>query len=279
MSYVISGLIPTTGTILGGSQSPSTTEFETHTGSAESHPGTHSLAHSAAQSGTHASRADLIHSHLRLAESVARKHSFGHCESADMRQVAYMGLVKAAERFDPHRGYDFASFAAPTIAGECKRYLRDHGWMVRPPRAVQDLRHNLVLESARLTQELRREPSADDLAQALDAPREAVRESIAAHSSMQPDSLEQLDPTGERGSSIDVSAMSGTDGFDQLEMADALARACDTLSPRDRRVLHMRFVEERTQAQIGDELGVTQMQVSRILRRIVGDLRTTLRSC
>lgn len=248
MSYVITGLIPTTGSLIGGSHQRS-------------------------------ERAELIHTHLRLAETVARKHSFGSCEMADMRQVAYMGLVKAADRFDPSRGYDFATYAAPTIAGECKRYLRDHGWMVRPPRAVQDLRHNVALESSRLAQELGREPNADDLAEALDAPRDAVRESIAAQSSMHPESLEHLDPTSERGAALATSTHVMSDGFDRLETADALARACDTLSPRDKKVLHMRFVEERTQAEIGEELGVTQMQVSRILRRIVGELRTTLQAC
>lgn len=221
----------------------------------------------------------LVIDHMRLAEAVARRHSFGSCDPADMRQVAYMGLVKAAQRFNPERGTDFAAYAAPTIAGECKRYLRDSGWVVRPPRAVQDLRHQVAIQSARVAQELGHEPDAAELANALDESPQAIREGIAAQSSMRPTSLSHVDPQGDRVGPAGLGGSLGSDPFELIESSDAIARACATLTERDKRVLHLRFVEEKTQAEIGAELGVTQMQVSRILRRITTELRSHLQGC
>lgn len=215
----------------------------------------------------------LVLSHIAVATSVARRYSHGPQERDDMQQVAYIGLIKAARRFDPDRGHEFIDYAVPTIAGECKRYLRDNGWMVRPPRAVQELRHRIVTEQPRLTQKLHRDPNAHEFAREFDTSTGLIKQATASHTSLRPASLDEVDPLGDRSPTLAAAAGDSTDDIDE---ADAMRRACATLSERDRRILFMRYVDDRTQAEIGEELGISQMQVSRILRRIFAALREQL---
>lgn len=219
----------------------------------------------------------LVLAHLGVAESIARRHSAGSKDWSDLRQVAYMGLVKAAQRFDPVKGEQFVSFAVPTIAGELKRYLRDCGWIVRPPRQVQELRGHLSTEIPRLTQALGRQPSSADLAAAMGQDLRCVEEALGAHNSMRPLSLDAPSSAEDGDANPFAELLTAEDtGLERAEMMATLASACRTLTARDRKIVYLRFFEEKTQQEIGRELGVTQMQISRLLTHILGCLRDQL---
>lgn len=209
---------------------------------------------------------------LPLAESVARRYSGRGLEYDDLLQVARLALVKAVRRYRPEEGAGFAAFAVPTIAGEVKRHFRDCGWAVRPPRRLQEFRARLAAQEERLLHELHREPSLDDLARALQATPSEVAEarlSSAAYSACSLDSPSALQGRPEL-------ALSVTDEYAALEAREALRAALATLAPRDRQLIRLRFVEELTQAELGRVLGVSQMQVSRLLASVLRRLRAQL---
>lgn len=213
---------------------------------------------------------------LALARSVARRFfSRSTTRDDDLVQVAYIGLWNAARRFDPARGTSFAAFAVPTISGEIKRHLRDHGWFVRPPRTVQDLRARIGEASPRLTQKLGRRPSVAELTLELDSCDDLVREAIDSRHSLRPSSLDM--PVGMDGESTLADVLSD-DGeqLERVELAAVLSAAQSVLTPRERRVIRLRFFEDRTQQDIADQLGVTQMQVSRILTKSLALLRDSI---
>ena len=209
---------------------------------------------------------------LRLAESVARRYLGRGLELEDLLQVARLALVKAVRRYQPGAGTSFAAYAVPTIAGEVKRHFRDCGWAVRPPRRLQEFKSRLAAQEERLLQELHREPTLTDLADALRVSPAAVTEaqlSAAAYNACSLDSP----TTGQDRPEI---AGSAPDEFAALEMREALRAALATLSPRDRQLIRLRFVEELTQAEVGRVLGVSQMQVSRLLAGVLRQLRYQL---
>jgi RNA polymerase sigma-B factor len=211
--------------------------------------------------------------YLWLAESVA--HRFFRRDPArdeDLVQVACIGLVKAARRFDPEKGDSFPAFAVPTISGEIKRHLRDNGWFVRPPRHVQELRARVTEAVPRLAQELGRTPGIAELMVDLGESAAAVSEAIACQHHMYPASLDVS--VGDDHASTLADLIPGTgDDLEQAESAAVISSALQVLPPRDRHVLRLRFFEDRTQQEIARELGVTQMQVSRILAKSLTLLR------
>lgn len=217
-------------------------------------------------------RERLTLENLGLAESLARRFSQRGARDDDLVQVAYIGLWNAACRFDPERGTTFAAFASPTISGEIKRYLRDHGWFVRPPRAVQDLRARIGEASPRLAQKLGRGPSVSELTDDLESTDELVREAMDAQSHLRPASLDV--PVGDdREATLGDLLSDGGETLERAELSAVLWSAQRALTPRERRVVHLRFFEDRTQQDIARELGVTQMQISRILTKALGILR------
>jgi RNA polymerase sigma-B factor len=211
--------------------------------------------------------------YLWLAESVA--HRFFRRDPArdeDLVQVAYIGLVKSARRFDPEKGDSFPAFAVPTISGEIKRHLRDNGWFVRPPRHVQELRARVVEAVPRLSQELGRAPGMAELMVDLGEPAATIAEAIACQHHMYPASLDMT--VGDEHAATLADLIPGTgDELEQAESAAVISSALQVLPPRERHVLHLRFFEDRTQQEIARELGVTQMQVSRILSKSLTLLR------
>ncbi|MCW4385588.1 sigma-70 family RNA polymerase sigma factor [Salinibacterium sp. SYSU T00001] len=224
------------------------------------------------------SRARLCHAvvvdHLDLAETIARRYSRGTQDWSDIRQVAYLGLVKAAQRFDADKGDDFVSFAVPTISGEIKRHLRDNGWFVRPPRHVQELHASITRALPALAQKLGRIPSSREIADELSQPHDRVREALASQESLRPASLDH--PAADGNSTVgDLVAFDDLQ-FESADVSVEVLAACRALSLRDRRILWLRFFENHTQQEIATELGVTQMQVSRLIRRILGELRERL---
>jgi RNA polymerase sigma-B factor len=218
---------------------------------------------------------DVVVDYLGVAETIARRYSNGAQDWHDIRQVAYLGLVKAARRFDPDRGDDFVSFAVPTISGEIKRHLRDHGWFVRPPRPIQELTTSIARTVPAMLQDLGRQPSPEEIAVRLGRGAREVTAALGAVEGMRPVSL---DAPGRDADGPTVGESVGAVD-DRLEHAEAMAEvtaACRRLTARDRRIVYLRFYEERTQQEIASELGVTQMQVSRLLTRILACLREQL---
>jgi len=217
---------------------------------------------------------ELVLNYLDLAESLASRFAARGRERSDLVQVAYLGLVKAARGFDKEKGESFPAYAAPTISGELKRFLRDRCWTVRPPRRVQDVRTQLLRTVPDLTQALGRVPSDEELAHELGVSTEDVREAHAAASSMHPDSLDTTDPWG--GPSMAEVLVSPDAPIAHLEDLLCLNEAIQELDPDDRELLHLRFFGEETQADLGRRFGISQMQVSRRLARILGRLQRRL---
>jgi len=210
---------------------------------------------------------------LPLADGLAMRYSGRGVETDDLMQVARTALVKAVDRYRPGAGPGFAAFAHPTISGELKRWFRDHGWAVRPPRRIQELRAGLVVEEERLRHELNRDPQDAELARVLDVSVAEVDEARGCSAGYHAVSLDA--PTFAGANLADhvliTSSHSGT-----VEMRDALRQSVARLSERQRLVLRLRYVDELTQGEIGERIGVSQMQVSRILSGIVDRLRCEL---
>jgi RNA polymerase sigma-B factor len=230
-----------------------------------------------ALAGTPDSRAltdELIETNLGVARSIASRYRNRGIDLDDLEQVALLGLTKAAQRFDPDAGHDFLSYAVPTIRGEIRRHFRDSGWMVRPPRRIQDLQARIVAAHDEVERELGRSPRPSDLAAHLQEDVADVVEALAADGCFTPTSL---DATVGDGSST----LGDQIGHEDRDLAHAEARiviepAVQHLSPRDRRIVHLRFFEGRTQQEIAEAVGLTQAQVSRVLSRILADLRADL---
>ncbi len=223
--------------------------------------------------GDQRARALLIERFLPLARSLARRYERGSEPLEDLVQVASVALVKAIDRYDPARGYAFSSFAVPTIAGELKRHFRDQTWMVRPPRGIQEVTLRVEGALARLTQQLDRSPTTSELAEAVGVSDEAVLEAMQARSARGALSLHA--PQGEPGEAMSLQDTLGAEDPDieRAEQRAELGRLMNAVSPRAREILRMRFEEDMTQAEIGAAIGISQMQVSRILRQTIAQLR------
>ncbi|MFP5346999.1 MAG: SigB/SigF/SigG family RNA polymerase sigma factor [Actinomycetes bacterium] len=212
---------------------------------------------------------------MPLARSIAVRYRNRGEPLDDLVQVAYLGLVKAVARFDPDRGTDFMAFATPSITGEVRRWFRDRGWDVRPPRRLQDLRATMLPAVQELTQELGRTPRTDEVAARLAVPEEEVRETMQAVTGY---TAESLDAPVDRmdGPSL-ADTLGGTDhDLDDIEDRLSLEPLLAQLPPRDRHILSLRFYRGWTQSEIAEDIGVTQMQVSRLLSKALGQLREQL---
>ncbi|TWG96778.1 RNA polymerase sigma-B factor [Nocardioides sp. J9] len=203
----------------------------------------------------------------------ARYRNRGQAQD-ELEQVACLALTRAVHGFDPELGDDLLVFAVPTILGELKRHFRSASWVVRPPRRVQEIRPRIAVMEAELTQELGRPPSVEELAEAVDAPVAEVEEALSCGDLAHASSLDE--PVSETGSSLAELLPTTEAGFEHSEAVALLGPACRQLKERDRAILRMRFYEQMTQQQIADELGVTQVQVSRLLQRIFTDLRKSV---
>lgn len=224
-------------------------------------------------------RQELLNQAIELNVPVARSiahqfHNRGE-SSDDLDQVAYLGLVKAVNGFDPEKGDEFLAYAVPTITGEVKRYFRDSAWVVRPPRRIQDLQGEITPAVEELSQLLGRSPRSAEIAEHLGREEEEIVEALACGGCFTPTSIDDRGPGGD---GYQVAERLGEDdrGFGRAEAVVTLQEACMQLKPRDRRILYLRFFKDWTQEQIAQELGVTQMQVSRLLARIMRNLRDSI---
>ncbi|WP_426504317.1 SigB/SigF/SigG family RNA polymerase sigma factor [Dactylosporangium sp. McL0621] len=226
--------------------------------------------------GRVAVRAGAIEWYLPMSVYLARRFGGRGEPVADLAQVAAIGLIKAVDRYDPTRGVSFASYAIPTIVGEIKRYFRDAAWTVRVPRRLQELGPQLVVAVEELEQALHRSPTTAELAARLGVSREEIREARRCADAYRPRSFGQPGPDGEVSGLID--RLGGPDvGIEAVERRETLRLGLAGLSVRQRRVIALRFVVDLTQQQIATRIGVSQMQVSRLLVRALAQLRDGMR--
>jgi RNA polymerase sigma-B factor len=218
---------------------------------------------------------EVVVLHMGLARAIAARYRGRGIAEDDLTQAAAMALLKAARAFDPTRGVEFLSYAVVTMKGEVRRQFRDYGWMVRPPRPIQKLQADVSRADAELTHQLGRSPKVAEVAAYLGVAEDDVLEALSADGCFTPTSLDT--PVGSEGSGVlgelipsDDSAMS------EAEARVMLTPAVRALPEREREVLYLRFFKQQTQAQIAEEIGITQMQVSRILSRVLVKLRGQL---
>jgi RNA polymerase sigma-B factor len=238
---------------------------------------TERLLRAAAGAGTEERAALLgqaIEANLQVAREIARRYQGKGIAADDLHQVAFLGLVKAAHAFDPERSHDFLSYAVPTIRGEVRRHFRDAGWVVRPPRRIQELQPRVVTADRELHHELGRTPQTSEIAERLGVEVAAVVETLAVQGCFSPVSLDasEANPDDDSRSLLDRFGRDDV-GFARAEARLVLREQLAKLSVRERYVLRMWIVEDRTQVEIGRLIGVTQMQVSRLISGALDRLR------
>jgi RNA polymerase sigma-B factor len=217
---------------------------------------------------------ELIEAHLEVARSMALRYRNRGIELDDLEQVALLGLTKAAHRFDPDAGHEFMAFAVPTIRGELRRHFRDSGWMVRPPRRVQELQARIGQAQDELLARHGRSPRPSDIAAHLDVDVTEVVEALSVDGCFAPAALET--PVGDGTGTIADFLGSTDEAYGAAEATVMLEPAVRQLSARDRRIVYLRFYEERSQGEIGEAVGLSQAQVSRVLNRILKGIRDVL---
>ena len=225
------------------------------------------------EDGDRAARTELAERMLPLARSLARRYAGKGEPLDDLEQVASVGLLKAIDRFDLSRDVRFATFAVPTIAGEIKRHFRDRGWMLRVPREVQELSARVVRCRDSMTRELGRSPTVSQVAQTLHASVEDVLEALRAAEAYRTRSLDEplVDGTGA------LDAIGGDDeGYELAEHRVLLRLGLDELGAREREIVRLRYYEGLTQREIARAVGISQMHVSRLIRRSIDTMRDSI---
>jgi RNA polymerase sigma-B factor len=219
-------------------------------------------------------RDELVERFLPLARKLARRYVPSSEPYDDLVQVASLGLVKAVERFDPDRGFAFTSFAVPTIVGELKRYFRDAGWILHVDRGAQERARKITDAQQQISARTGRPPTVDELAQFLEMSVEEVLDGLQTAEAYDAISLDAPLAGDEDGTSTRLDAIGDED--QRLELVDEQATifaAARHLPRRERQILYLRFGEDLTQTEIAERVGVSQMQVSRLLRRSLQRLR------
>ncbi|MEA2310006.1 MAG: polymerase sigma-B factor, partial [Thermoleophilaceae bacterium] len=224
--------------------------------------------------GDASAREAVVQRFLPLARQLARRYARANEPLDDLFRVASVGLLKAMDRYDPARGYAFSTFAVPTIVGELKRYFRDTGWAVHVPRPIQDRIVQINKTMAELSRRLGRSPTPAEIAEALGCSVEEVVEAMEASRAFDAVSLET--PRGGEDETGTYAETVGADdqGYELVEYNAAIAPAMSAMSPRDQLILRLRFERDLTQSEIAQRLGISQMHVSRIIRRSLMRLRT-----
>ncbi|EHF01648.1 MULTISPECIES: SigB/SigF/SigG family RNA polymerase sigma factor [Olsenella] len=220
------------------------------------------------EEGDEEAREQLIESHLNLVRFLASKFKNRGEPLDDLIQVGSIGLIKAIDRFDPERGLEFTTFATPTITGEIKRHFRDKGWSVRVPRRLQELSAKVNQVTDELTKELQRSPSVEEIARELDSTVDEVLEAMESSSAYSSVSLEAPSSGGDDDSPSVLDHYASED--EELASSDDRMVIEDTIrdfSPREQEIIRMRFIDGLTQVEIAKKLGISQVQVSRLLRR------------
>ena len=219
--------------------------------------------------------AELAERHLPLVRQLARRYSYTSEPLEDLVQVGSVGLLQALSRYDPTLGSTFRAYAVPTILGELRRHFRDTAWSVHVPRSLQERARTVQAAISALQGTLGRSPTIAEIAERVDATSEQVIEAIEARFAFRVESLDAPTETGDAREQWHEQGELDA-GYDTAEQAAFLSRALRALPERERDLVRLRFQEDLSQSEIGDQLGISQMHVSRLLRRSIDALRDEL---
>jgi RNA polymerase sigma-B factor len=226
--------------------------------------------------GDERAHAELVARHLPLVRQLARRYSYTSEPLDDLVQVGSVGLLHALSRYDAHVGSSFKAYAVPTILGELRRHFRDTAWSVHLPRSLQERTRSVQTAISALQSSLGRSPTISEIAERIDATSEQVIEAMEARLAYRVESLDApAEPGDERDQWRRAGAVDG--GFDTAEKSAFLSRALNALPERERHLVRLRFEEDLSQSEIGRRLGVSQMHVSRLLRRALARMQTITR--
>jgi len=224
-------------------------------------------------------RDGLISLHLPLVEHCARRFRNRGEPHEDLVQVGTIGLLKAVDRFDAERGVEFSTYATPTVIGEIKRHFRDKGWAIRVPRRLQELRLQIGTVSSELTQLLGRSPTPRELADRIGCTVEEIVEGLESGNAYTTLSLDAGEDAGDGSTATMLDAIGAEDEhLEHVEIRESIKPLLDALDAREKKILMLRFFRNMTQSQIAEEVGISQMHVSRLLTRTLAHLRTALDS-
>jgi RNA polymerase sigma-B factor len=222
-------------------------------------------------------RDGLVELHMPLVEHLARRFRNRGEPYDDLVQVATIGLIKAIDRYELERGVEFSTYATPTIVGEIKRHFRDKGWAVRVPRRLQELRLSISSATQQLSQELGRSPTVGELAKHLQLSEDEVLEGLESANAYSTLSLDAPDSSGEEDAPAVLDSLGGWDEqLEGVEYRESLRPLLAQLPDREKHILMLRFFGNMTQSQIAERIGISQMHVSRLLARTLGQLREGL---
>lgn len=216
-------------------------------------------------------REELIKKHMYIAEILSKKYSNKGIEYDDIYQIACLGLIYAVDRFDISKGYEFSSFATPTIIGEIKKYFRDKGWAIRVPRRIQELSQKVNLLTVQLSQEYQRAPTVDEISKYIKCSKEEVLEAMEASKVYSPQSLDiQGEGNGDEKEIVLSDIIGENDKeFENIENNDYLKKVISSLNYVEKKIIRDRYFERKTQIDIARELGISQMTVSRMEKKIL----------
>lgn len=221
---------------------------------------------------------NLVLNYQRLVESIARKYSNGKSYHEDIVQVGMLGLLGAIRRYDPEFGRTFEAFAVPTIIGEIKRFLRDKTWAVHVPRRIKELGPRIKSAVEALTTELQRSPKVIEIAEFLEVDEDDVLEAMEMGKSYQALSMDHSLESDSEGSSITLFDVIGQqdDGYEKTDQRMLVANALSVLSEREKQVIQFTYIDQLSQKEAGEKLGISQMHVSRLQRKAIKKLQDAI---
>ena len=217
----------------------------------------------------------LIEQHIYIAEILSKKYANRGIEYDDLYQIACIGLIYAIDRYDVDKGFEFSSFATPTIIGEIKKYFRDKGWTIRVPRRIQELSKKINNAKTILSQELQRSPTVEDIATYLECTEEEILEAMEASKVYTPQSLDLTYDSSGEDKDVNLSDLIGEEdkNFSKVENNDFLIKTMEKLNDVEKQILIERYFNKKTQVAIAKMLDISQMTVSRIEKRVLEKLR------
>ncbi|CCQ96920.1 RNA polymerase sigma-B factor [[Clostridium] ultunense Esp] len=217
----------------------------------------------------------LIERHLYIAEILSKKYANRGIDYDDIYQVASIGLIYAIDRYDIDKGFEFSSFATPTIIGEIKKHFRDKGWTIRVPRRIQELSKKINNAKITLSQELQRSPTVEDIAEYLNSTEEEILEAMEGSKVYTPQSLDLTYDSNGDDKDVNLADLIGEEDvyFSKIENNDFLLRGMKKLNDMERKILVDRYFNNKTQVSIAEELNISQMTVSRVEKKVIEKLR------
>lgn len=217
----------------------------------------------------------LIEQHLYIAEILSKKYTNRGIEYDDIYQIACIGLIYAIDRYDVDKGFEFSSFATPTIIGEIKKHFRDKGWTIRVPRRIQELSKKINNAKVLLSQDLQRSPTVNDIATYLECTEEEVLEAMEASKVYTPQSLDITYDSNNEDKDVNLSDLIGEEdkNYNKIENNDFLLKTMEKLNEMEKQILVERYFNKRTQVSIAQMLDISQMTVSRIEKKVLEKLR------